>query len=193
MCMILRDLHKYAMQLIYKISFQNSDKVYIGKTANPTKRWKEHMWQSTHNSQLAIHRAIRKYGNPIFEIIASCIKDEYAADVEINIIKQYDSFHNGYNMTNGGEVGTGIGHPAYGKKRPDASERMKQYSIHNRGAAHHNANVWKLYFKDGTNRTIDNLAQWARDNGYKSSNICQMYKGAAGRKTHKDIIMVEKL
>lgn len=109
------------MQYIYKISFSNNQKVYIGKTNNPSKRWREHKNNIKNGINYAIYDAIRKYGirNTIFEVIATCLENtkECADYCEKLIIKQYDSFgKNGYNMTPGGD-GSGCGkeHYNYGK------------------------------------------------------------------------------
>ena len=47
----------------------------------------------------------------------------------------------------------------------------------------------KLTFMDGRTLVIDNIADWSKENGYRSSNLYQVKVGDKGR--HKDIVKVE--
>ena len=47
----------------------------------------------------------------------------------------------------------------------------------------------KLTFMDGRTLIIDNIADWSKENGYRSSNLYQVKVGDKGR--HKDIVKVE--
>ena len=95
---------------IYKIQNQINGKVYIGKSVSIESRWKEH--QAVYNKpgrnyDFIIYRAMRKYGleNFSFEIIETFDKvdKEVMNNREIYWISYYNSYHNGYNMTLGGE------------------------------------------------------------------------------------------
>ena len=95
---------------IYKIQNQINGKIYIGKSVSIESRWKKH--QSVYNKpgksyDFIIYRAMRKYGleNFTFEVIETFEKvdKEFISDREIYWISYYDSYHNGYNMTLGGE------------------------------------------------------------------------------------------
>lgn len=95
------------MAYIYKITNDINNKVYIGKTTTTIEdRWKQH--QSDMNKRRCekrpLYSAMRKYGYRHFNIeeIEECsIKD--LNDREIYWIDYYDSYHNGYNATRGGD------------------------------------------------------------------------------------------
>lgn len=88
---------------IYKITNQLNDKIYIGQSQHPERRWVEHCCHANNNTDdYPIHLAIKKYGkdNFSFEIL------EWTEDYnqrEKDLIKQYNSFSpNGYNLAEGG-------------------------------------------------------------------------------------------
>lgn len=91
---------------LYRITNIINNKIYIGQTIVPTKRWYDHC-RSSSNPKVPISFAIRKYGNHnfTFEVIASCRSQEDANELETLLVKQYNSFVNdgyGYNATYGG-------------------------------------------------------------------------------------------
>ena len=85
---------------IYKIENLINGKIYIGQSINIEKRFKQHIYN---DSNMAIHRAIVKYGADNFDmsIVELCDK-ELLDEKEIYWIEYYDSFNNGYNNTTGG-------------------------------------------------------------------------------------------
>ena len=188
--------------IIYKISFPNNPKVYIGKTVSPNVRWYRHQLNARNDSNLHIHCAMRKYGieNAIFEVIATCLEEEYGDESEIGLIAQYDSFRNGYNMTTGGEgsrpseetrrklseLHSGENNPFFGKRHTKESKKKNRDS--NTGKSR-NSKVWKLYFEDGRTEITDRLKQWCIQNGYNRQCIAYVRLGKHHR--HKDIIKVE--
>jgi group I intron endonuclease len=90
---------------IYKITNIINNKIYIGQTDNPNKRWAGHRGVSK-TCKHYLYKSIRKYGieNFIFEIIAQTIKLEYIDELEIVCIKQYNCTNPiiGYNIESGG-------------------------------------------------------------------------------------------
>lgn len=101
---------------IYKISFKQTNKVYIGQSIRVEDRWTEHIRSSfpekyalknERDSGLPIHRAIHKYGldNTKFEIIEICPKEkldereQYWIAFYKSDIKQF-----GYNIAFGGQA-----------------------------------------------------------------------------------------
>lgn len=107
---------------IYKIVNILNNKIYIGKSSDIEKRWKEHIRhsKSEHSRRKSpIHKAINKYGkeNFRFEIIKECLFEEMD-DLEIYYIKEYNSTNRkiGYNVTNGGDGGPIM----YGSKNPNS-------------------------------------------------------------------------
>ncbi len=88
---------------IYKITNLLNNKIYIGQTIHPNKRWWEHNQKAnTYADNYPIHLAIAKYGkdNFSFEIL------EWTEDYdnrERELIKEYNSLvPYGYNLIEGG-------------------------------------------------------------------------------------------
>lgn len=104
------------MQGIYKITNLINNKVYIGKTRNSERRWKDHQrlaFTPNHKEyNKALYLAIRKYGldNFIFEIIEELLDYSLSDEKEQYWIKVYDSYNNGYNESLGGDGGSTKGH-----------------------------------------------------------------------------------
>ena len=96
------------MHVIYKINFSNG-KVYIGQTNDFTARRNQHLSDAKMNVDYKIYRAMRKYNTTKddFEIIESNVdSQDLANEREIYWIAFYDSYHNGYNSTPGGQTGS---------------------------------------------------------------------------------------
>ena len=92
------------LHYIYRITNLVNNKVYIGQSINPTKRWAGHKREMKKPTQM-IHHAFNKYGidNFKFEVIATCFDQDAANDAETTIVFQESSLiPNGYNVTNGG-------------------------------------------------------------------------------------------
>lgn len=95
---------------IYKITNNVNGKVYIGQTIQTIKeRFYQHCATKCRDSVLnmAIHRAIKKYGKSNFtiEVIEEVDKDSLN-DREKFWIEYYNSYNNGYNSTRGGQDGS---------------------------------------------------------------------------------------
>ena len=99
---------------IYKITNLLNNKVYIGQSIHPNRRWTEHKQKARHGQdKFPIHLAINKYGeeNFTFEII------EWTEDFnneEKRLIKELNTIcPNGYNVGEGGE-----NYVMYGENNP---------------------------------------------------------------------------
>lgn len=96
---------------IYKITNKLNNNAYIGKSNNIEKRWATHkqraFYKNSREYEKALYRAFRKYGleNFSFEVLEEVNSDEEASEREQYWIKYYDTYHNGYNETIGGEIG----------------------------------------------------------------------------------------
>lgn len=95
------------MGYIYKIINQVNQKIYIGQTSKTIQeRFKEHLIDSKKESlkNRPLYRAINKYGFDKFtiELVEECDNNELS-EREIFWINYYNSYHNGYNATLGGE------------------------------------------------------------------------------------------
>lgn len=102
------------IKAIYKITNLINNKIYIGQSVHPEKRWKEHQQRAkTCYDDYPIHLAINKYGanNFSFEIL------EWTEDYdneEKRLIQQLNTLSpNGYNIIDGGHSPIMIGedHP----------------------------------------------------------------------------------
>lgn len=93
------------MGLIYKVTNDINDKVYIGKTTRTLEiRWKDHQKDSS-TTDNKFYYAIRKYGISHFTpiTIEDNIPENELNNREIYWINFYNSYKNGYNSTVGGE------------------------------------------------------------------------------------------
>lgn len=96
---------------IYKITNKINGKCYIGQSIHIEQRWKEHKILGNiggnSNKRNALYEAIYKYGidNFLFEIIEEC-SEEKLDEKEIEWIKYYNSYYDGYNLTIGGNRGS---------------------------------------------------------------------------------------
>lgn len=127
------------MGIIYKISNDINDKVYIGQTTNLLKkRWYDHCYSANHPRQdndNVLYRAMRKYGVNHFSIsVIEEVENNLLNEREIYWISQYNSYNpNGYNSTLGGD-----GHTQY-----DHSEILNYYLT----VARHNATKTAEHFE----------------------------------------------
>lgn len=91
------------MAYVYKITNCINQKIYIGQTSfSVEKRWKEHIKDIYKHLDRPLYRALAKYGveNFIIELIE---ETDFPNEREEYWIQYYQSFHNGYNATTGGE------------------------------------------------------------------------------------------
>ena len=96
------------MGYIYKITNDINNKVYIGKTMDTIQhRWQEHChdYLKRDEEKRPLYRAMKKYGIEHFHIcqVEEVIDWEELSKQEIYWIAYYDSYHNGYNATIGGD------------------------------------------------------------------------------------------
>ena len=92
---------------IYKIWNDINDKLYIGKTLSTIEeRFKEHCYDKTSRKceKRPLYNAMNKYGEKHFhiELIEECDID-LLSQRECYWIEFYDTYHNGYNATKGGD------------------------------------------------------------------------------------------
>lgn len=93
---------------IYKVKNEITGKIYIGQAVNIIKRWKQHINNYDNQNEKIydtyFYRSIRKHGieNFSFSIVELCNQNELN-EKETKWINYYDSYHNGYNSTLGGD------------------------------------------------------------------------------------------
>ena len=138
-----------------------TNKKYIGQSIDIEKRWRTHKKKSTWKSQPNnyLYRAMNKYGIDKFkfEILCECNEDELN-DLEIEYIKQYDTFENGYNETPGGscykmtdemkrkisEANKGEKNGMYGRTHTEsAKQKLREYNT-----GRHHSEQTKKYLHD---------------------------------------------
>lgn len=95
------------MKCIYAIKNKINHKMYIGMTNNYKKRIEYHLYELRHNKHHSkkLQRAFNKYGEDNFEfcILLEVNKMEGLELKEKEYIKEYDTYNNGYNCSEGGE------------------------------------------------------------------------------------------
>jgi group I intron endonuclease len=100
------------MNYLYKITNLVNNKIYIGQTAKPSKRWSDHKSEAKRgHKKYPLYLSIRKHGedNFKFEIIAECKSLNDCNLTEIELVKQYNSLApNGYNLLPGGDCNPAI-------------------------------------------------------------------------------------
>lgn len=95
---------------VYLIHNVLNNKVYVGKTKDPAKRWRKHMetaLSSRKDHKFYLHHALKKYGtdNFVFTVI-----QQFSTEAEQDLAEKYwiQYFNSrdskfGYNLTDGGE------------------------------------------------------------------------------------------
>lgn len=165
---------------IYKLTNKLNGKSYIGQAIDIRKRWREHKCASLNPNNkdfnMVIHKAIRKYGIENFnlEIIEECEQSELN-DKEIYWIDKYNTYHQGYNASIGGNNYDHLGTPieAYDMQGNFVKEYPSIKSAANDIGASYAALVQVLY---GRRKSCKNL-QWK----HKNSDIqIKEYKSRQG-------------
>lgn len=94
---------------IYMVVNLINNKKYIGQSKNIRKRFQSHHLvdyknKNNCNYNTKFYQALRKYGIDNFEvIILKLCEEKKLDDLEIKYIKEFDTFKNGYNSTEGGQ------------------------------------------------------------------------------------------
>lgn len=94
---------------LYKITNLINGKLYIGVTAHPDKRERQHLYEKPKKGKVSlIKNAAMKYGAENFKFEIICVgQQEYIYDLERKAIDLYDTINCGYNLTPGGLGGLG--------------------------------------------------------------------------------------
>jgi len=129
--------------VIYRHTNTITDKSYIGKTVcGIDTRWREHICSANRGLMRYFYNTIRKYGTDCWDheiLYVSFEKDdEHLYEVEVQLISDWDTYHNGYNSDVGGRgAGSGENNPMYGKThtietRKNISEARKRQKTSNK-------------------------------------------------------------
>lgn len=108
---------------IYKLSFNGTDKVYIGQSGNCELRYIQHKNKLKNNrATKKLQEAYNMYGIPEFTLLQSCSILELD-ELEIEYILKYNSFKNGFNSTEGGNTTPSL----KGVDNPNAKYTIEDY------------------------------------------------------------------
>lgn len=114
------------MGCIYKISFPNTDKVYIGITSRTAQqRFNEHRRES--NDSL-VSRAIKSHGFNNTSLIVLFESNDYSELLLLEqvLILEHNSINpNGYNLTSGGEGVSNLKHSFESKVKMGKSQKLR--------------------------------------------------------------------
>jgi group I intron endonuclease len=148
-----------------------TNKKYIGITTKSIKeRISGHLKSVKRGSKAKFHVEIRKFGieSFVFETFVFSVND--LIDKEIEYIKKYDSYNNGYNSTFGGVLNTGYKH----------TEENKYKSAWNR-----NKNLSEEHKNNISKSHLDLHFQHSDESKLQMSNSrTGKYKGRKQSKTH---------
>lgn len=169
---------------IYKITNTINNKIYIGQTVNPQKRWLKHLSvaRSDYKYNSYFYNAINKYGsdNFKFEVIEECnvlCMDER----ESFWIKELNSLTpNGYNLTPGGMYLFDEHNPFYGKKHTQETKNKISKKLTGRKASKEEIEIRRIintgksnpfYGKKHSEETINKIVAKHKELGtYKKAS-----------------------
>ncbi len=160
------------MACIYKITNLVNDNIYIGKTLRTIKeRWREHCkdYQNRDFEKRPLYNAMKKYGieNFVCELVEECYVWDLN-DREIYWIEYYDSYHNGYNATRGGDGSSYV-------------DYKMAYQLYQEGKT--TGEIARIM---GHNRTT--IRRWLKSMGYSSEERSSRSTNAA----MKPVVMLDK-
>ena len=146
--------------IIYRYRNKETGKSYIGKTINPKERYRAHRKNIYKNGwHIDYKNNPDKYE---YTVIEYCVPEDKLSDREIYWISYYDSFNNGYNLTEGGE---GCSLTEETKRR--ISESTKGRTPWNKG----------LHWGEETKRKISETQKGRKLSEERRKNISEGHKG----------------
>lgn len=180
---------------IYSIYSKSQNKYYIGKSIDIHKRFLKHksdLRLNQHHSKY-LQNVYNKYGEDdlVFQVIQECSYEE-SGELEKYYIKQFNSFKDGFNETEGGEWG------APGRKFSE--ETLKKMSENIRGEKNPCYNKWGdmnphnkiskqiasyIYFFTHSNKTFPKISR--KDFIGKYGITLDIYKKIQQNKTWKPL------
>ena len=169
--------------LIYKLTSKTSKKSYIGKSMEY--RFETRIADHSQDfSDTHLGRAKKKYGWNDFEIeiIEKGIPKEKMSEREIYWIEYYDTFHNGYNSTRGGEGGN-----TYAKVSKEKMEEIKR-KISKKNSGKNNGNKGQyigeknsMYGKHHSNESKEKISKSLKGRKKPSTHGENVSKATKGK------------
>ncbi len=164
------------MAIVYCIKNIITNKNYIGYTTKTLQeRWNQHINRSSDaENNNKFYNAIRKYGKDCWElsILWECSTQNEAKIKEIELIREYDSYNNGYNSTFGGDGNHGIiMSEESNKKRSEALKGKPKNYITMHGKKHNLETIEKMRKpkEDKTNYRTEKFKQIMREKQLKGA------------------------
>ena len=156
---------------IYMVVNMINHKKYIGQSKNIKKRFQNHHLvdyknENNCNYNTKFYQAIRNYGIDNFEVIVlQLCKEEELDDLEIKFIKEFDTFKNGYNSTEGGQFWSpNIHSEEIEIKRQQTREKNKSLMSENHPRAKlTNQQVWDIRQRYIDGESIKDIYQDFKD------------------------------
>lgn len=164
--------------IIYKSRNKINGKIYIGQTIQNFDQYKsqhiscaEREVDKKAGKTRSFYEAIRKYGKEKFEweIIEQCDSKSELNKKEIFYIDKYNSYYDGYNMTFGGEGGSGVTYERTDEIRKKISDSLKG---HKRSKSSIKKQIKTM---SGKNHPLYGI-------GHKKDSIEKMRKSKMGKK-----------
>ena len=142
--------------IIYGYTNLESSKMYIGKTIDPKRRWLNHRYGKYKNGW---HKDYQK--NPEkyeYSVIEYDVPEDKLNEREIFWISFFNSYHNGYNLTQGGD-----GMPKGYKHSEETRKKMSEHHADVSGENHpmygkHHSEEWKRKMRGENNPFYGSLA-----------------------------------
>jgi group I intron endonuclease len=175
---------------IYRVKNKINDEIYIGYTKNFEFRYKRHLYDYKKTNKLPhFYRALNFYGfkNFQWDIIYQSKDGKHCLEImEPKFIKEYDSYHNGYNCTIGGDGTTSkVGNSSSEKmkeiwKDPNSTHRkrieyLKQEKIKTKKETY--SKKFSITFPDGHSEIIQGIKKFCRDNFLDYSQVKGVMNG----------------
>lgn len=111
--------------IIYRYLNIESGKSYVGQTVNPYKRFNQHLNSNNKDWHVDYHKNPEKYE---YIVVEDNIPEDQLDEREVYWIDYYDSYNNGYNLTEGGCGNRGYKLSYETKKKISKSNKGKHRS-----------------------------------------------------------------
>lgn len=114
--------------IIYLVTNLETGTEYVGYTNDLPRRMRQHHYDAKEGTTY-FYRAIRKYGweNFAFDVIFEHDDEQWTLDVmEPYFIEWYDTYDNGYNLSEGGEGAIGHKHTEEARRKMSEAKKGKK-------------------------------------------------------------------
>jgi|SRR5215216_6166451 len=174
------------MSIIYAAVNKVNDKIYIGKTKRGIQlRALEHFKSAKRGSKTHFHAAIRTYGEDSFTwyTLQDNIDDTQLDTRERYWIARYKQLgYTLYNLTEGGEGGANFKGKTFTaevrKRIGNRQPRTEEWKLAN-GIRQKERAKPVILCKEDTCIQVNNIVDWAKENGYDYSRLYKMIRGSA--------------